>query len=437
VSDPWRRGGPHDPRTEEPELTPEEVRKQKYEGLILGDDGMPLRIVENLDRVICRDYAAPGSARVRRNVRAGDECDGEPISDDTITRMRRTLRQRYGAGFDFSPTEVLAHVSEVADRNVYDPVREYLDALPPADTQDWIGALARDYIGDPSPIAADMVRMTLRGAVRRVYEPGCPHPSILVIVGSQGAGKSRLLAALGGPWYRDRPIRIGSGHEGDALLATRGSWIHEVAEFASFQKAGRNSIKEWITITEDEARTAHARLPIRVPRRFVCCATTNDEAFLSDPTGNRRFFPVRVPDGHTIRWRDVEEYRDAIWAQALAEHRIGLPNLFADDAVIEEHNAAYTAEDPYLERIGRYVQLVPVGGCWTVLDMLSQIGVPVSQHSTWTGTRVATILRGLGCEHSRVIIGGRRARYWHRRGEVPFAQFAGDLPGLSSPAPLN
>ena len=49
-----------------------------------------------------------------------------------------------------------------------------------------------------------MHRVNLIGAVKRIYEPGCCHKSLIVYVGKQNVRKSfsvRILASP--PWHKD------------------------------------------------------------------------------------------------------------------------------------------------------------------------------------------------------------------------------------------
>ena len=87
---------------------------------------------------------------------------------------------------------------------------------------------------------------------------------------------------------------------------TAGNWIVEIAELAGMRKAEVEMVKAFVSRTHDNARMSYARRSTEVPRQFIAVATTNDEKFLKDPTGNRRFWPMRcteidleaLEDGH-------------------------------------------------------------------------------------------------------------------------------------------
>jgi hypothetical protein len=55
-----------------------------------------------------------------------------------------------------------------------------------------------------------------------------------------------------------------------------------------------NHVKAMISRQVDAGRTAYARTVSRRGRRNIFIGTTNEDQPLSDPTGNRRFLPIRV-----------------------------------------------------------------------------------------------------------------------------------------------
>src|SRR5699024_9069499 len=74
-----------------------------------------------------------------------------------------------------------------------------------------------------------------------------------------------------------------------------------------------------ISATEDRFRVAYGDAPQKYPRTCVFMGTSNDERYLKDKTGNRRFYPlpceakrqkVSVYDG------SLEEIVPQIWAEA-------------------------------------------------------------------------------------------------------------------------
>ena len=67
-----------------------------------------------------------------------------------------------------------------------------------------VDTLLIDYLGaaDNKYVRA-VTRKTLCAAACRVLNPGCKFDTMLVLNGSQGIGKSTLIAKLGGEWFSD------------------------------------------------------------------------------------------------------------------------------------------------------------------------------------------------------------------------------------------
>ena len=154
--------------------------------------------------------------------------------------------------------------------------------------------------------------------VARVMRPGCKHDAVLVLGGPQGIGKSQACAVLGGQWFGDNMPSIREGSK-EASLYLRGHWLVELAELAPSRKAEAEDLKAFLSRGSDEIRAPYARLPDLVERQSVFVGTTNDHAFLRDPTGNRRFWPVELTGAVDVS--RLAEDRDQLFAEALASER--------------------------------------------------------------------------------------------------------------------
>ena len=207
----------------------------------------------------------------------------------------------------------------VARESPWDPVREYLESLkwdgkPRLDT--WL----RDYMG-----ADDISYHTLVGArwmisaVARARRPGCQVDTVLVLEGEQGIGKSSAFRILGGDWHRETSVVAGNK---DSRMEAVRTWLVELAELASIRKVEAESIKSFITACVDSFRPPYGAVVEDYPRRCVFVGTTNDDEYLGDATGNRRFLPVKcgVVDRAALA-RD----RDQLWAEADNRYKAGEP----------------------------------------------------------------------------------------------------------------
>lgn len=201
------------------------------------------------------------------------------------------------------------------------PVREYLsgltwDGVKRADT------LFVDYLGaEDSEYTREVTRKALIGAVARIFSPGCKHDHVLVLVGPQGSRKSTTLAKLGKKWFSDSLYTLAGK---DALEQIQGFWIIELGEMAATKKADLEQIKQFVSKQSDSYRAAYARRTQEHPRQCAFFGTTNDDEFLRDATGGRRFWPVTVTDlGVTLGELLTDEIVDQIWAEIVVRYNAG------------------------------------------------------------------------------------------------------------------
>ena len=80
-----------------------------------------------------------------------------------------------------------------------------------------------------------------------------------------------------------------------------------------------------------------------LPRRCVMIGSTNSDAFLSDKTGNRRYYPVEVHCNGYDLFDHEQECRDYIlqaWAEARELYRQNKMPNFADRSLVKEYREA-------------------------------------------------------------------------------------------------
>lgn len=228
------------------------------------------------------------------------------------------------------------------------PVREYLlslkwDGVARADT------IFIDYLGaEDTEYTRTVTRKALIGAVARIMQPGCKHDHILVLVGPQGCRKSTTLAKLGKSWFSDSFYTV-QGKE--AYEQIQGFWLIEMGEMAATRKAELESIKQFVSKQSDSYRAAYAKRTQEHPRQCAFFGTTNDDEFLRDATGGRRFWPVSVTDkGRETGDYFTAEIVDQVWAEIVMRYSAG-ENWYLDNAKIEA--VARQIQDAHTEMNGK------------------------------------------------------------------------------------
>ncbi len=189
---------------------------------------------------------------------------------------------------------------------------------------------------DDTPYYREVSRLIFAGGIHRAYCPGCKFDDMVVLVGKQGGGKSTLVRWLNLDDAYFREIKTITGKEG--IEALRGVWIAEVAELMAMTRVKEaEAVKAFITSQKDSYRTPYDRHVQTIPRRCTFIGTTNNGQFLSDRTGNRRFYPVRcVRDGYDLlaHEQEIRAYIAQCWAEALALYRRDELKPYADQSVL-------------------------------------------------------------------------------------------------------
>lgn len=218
------------------------------------------------------------------------------------------------------------------------------DGVPRIDT------LLVDYFGaEDSIYTREAIRKTLVGAVARIFQPGIKFDTMLILAGRQGVGKSTFFRLLGMDWYSDSLCTF----EGkDAAELLQGYWILEVGELTGMTKAEMNTVKQFLSKCDDVYRAAYGRRTQRHLRQCIIVGTTNEQEFLKDYTGNRRFWPIDLKGGSHKKnvWRDLSGEVEQIWAEAVCLYQLGEKLILSEKAeklaegVQEEHRETSYSE---------------------------------------------------------------------------------------------
>jgi hypothetical protein len=202
----------------------------------------------------------------------------------------------------------------VAMENAFDPIQNYLRALEwdgVPRLHDWLSVYTAATEEEPGYVEEVSMRWML-AAVARAMEPGSKTDLVLIFEGNQGLQKSSAFEVLGGPFYADAAIALG---DKDSKMLASSAWIVELPEMASFKRSQQNALKAFFSGRDDTFRPPYGHSIVRVPRRAIFVSTTNDDEYLNDPTGNRRYLPVYCT---SINLAQLLADRDMLWAEAFA-----------------------------------------------------------------------------------------------------------------------
>jgi len=338
-----------------------------------------------------------------RRVLVNDERLTDSIEADIVLRLSRT----YG----IVPPVTTVHDALVwaASAHPRHPVHEWLDTLE-WDGVERLGRWLTTYCAaEDTSLTRAMGRAWMIQAVARAMQPGCKADAVLILKGVQGCRKSTTCAVLGGEFYKDSDIDLGSK---DKYAALEGAWIYELAELDAMRKSDARALKAFVSSSIDSYRPAYARNSVDVPRTAVFIGTTNDSEFLVDATGSRRFLVVEVGQCDP---EALEADRAQLWAEALEAYRRGEQwHLDAEhDALRAEQAEQYEITDSWDAPISAWLRdqrgTVTLNEVWT--GALANERVNASKGDDM---RMGKILRAHGWDKARELLHGRRVTLWRR-----------------------
>jgi predicted P-loop ATPase len=345
------------------------------------------------------------------------EWKGEPVTDSDLITMRLILEAQ-----DFEPpvADLLTTVIRHAKDNAYHPVRDYLQGLR------WDGTKRLNYwlqqcLGAPNTDFNKLVgRKTLIAAVARAFKPGCKVDTVLVLEGPQGIKKSSAIATLFGEDWTAESVNLFDQHN-KMVLSMMGAWVVELAEFIAIAKRDQNTVKGTLSMRSDRVVLPYAKMASDHPRQCVFFGTINpgETGYLTDTTGNRRYWPVGVESANPDPRVDlIVDRRDQLWAEAVHAYRDGERWWLEEDEQKLAHQEATLREEGDIWDEVFEAKLAEFQST-TLSAALQAIGMPADRMDKKARDRAAASLRRIGFKDKcSKVVGddGRRtsARVFYR-----------------------
>jgi len=374
-----------------------------------------VRHMPDLKGLIGRNMLNGGLLRLR-------DWSGEPLRyavEWTDPDMHRVLQ--IVQGFKKDKQSLFGHFSIEALKNAMEggsepvqPIKRAIESLPKWDGRPRIDDWLMRYFGvSDTPLHAAYGRKFMIGLIARGHaEIGfeVKLDTVLVLVGMQGLQKSEFFNVLAGSsaFFTDH---IGEISKKEARENIAGRWIVELSEGEIVTKADRRALKGFLTAKSDKFRAAYARNVQTVPRACAFVMPTNEEGILNDPTGSRRFWPVKVTRGADLGVLRAE--RDLMLSEALVAYRAGEAWWLTEDedATRETNAEEYQIEDPIEDDLAHILQHIPLGQIVSQSDLIKALELPSAANGA-IAHRVRDVLGKFGWERHRV--GAKRG---YRRGD--------------------
>jgi hypothetical protein len=299
---------------------------------------------------------------------------------------------------ELSSADLDAYTWYIADSNIYNPVTTWVTS------KSWDGrsrlnefyntvtAENQDSDAKVKSLKEAMMSKWLLSAVAAAFEPnGASTAGVLVFTGAQYMGKTKWFKSLA-PKTLD-VIKDGLSlrpDDRDSVKRAVSYWMVELGELdATFRKADIAALKAFITSDRDVMRLSYGREERTFARRTVFFGSVNDDQFLKDKTGNRRFWTINckaIDCDHKI---DMQQ----LWAEVYESMYLkGMSWFLSNDEVtaLNEHNDNHTEIDPIDERLSFRLEWKTDESNWrwvTATQMLMECGIdrPTSSDTKTAG----------------------------------------------------
>lgn len=234
----------------------------------------------------------------------------QQFADHHYVELRITLERH---GFKPIGRELMRDVvGLVAQRNPFDSARLWLTGLP------WDGGsrvdsfLSTRFGAEDSPYVRAVSRYMWTALAGRVLQPGVKADMVPILMGVQGAAKSTGIAAMAPGMEYFTEINFSTKDDDQARLM-RGKLIGEIGELRGLHTRDLESINAFVTRTHENWIPKFREFSTQYPRRLVFVGTTNQDEFLADQTGHRRWLPVAV---QRVDVKGIQTDRNQLWAEA-------------------------------------------------------------------------------------------------------------------------
>lgn len=402
-------------------LSEAEARRTVDSGISGGVSKLAVREPQSSDgkllALLKREYAARLEWNVLKDspMLDGETVDYEDLETDVI--------ERYDISVNFDKLKRFA--KQIAKQQPVNLVARYLNSLEiPANT-DILDTLYNDVLGLKTELEKTYVRKTLIAAVARALNPGCKVDAALVLYSQkQGLGKTSFFQALASMDFF-ATIVASTGNERDDLPVFHSNWINELGELeTAYKKRDVSELKAFMTRQTDKYTQKFANTAIERPRSFIVVGSTNEDDFLRDTTGNRRFLVCTIEKQINVQW--VETHRDEIWSAALKLYKAKEQWWLTDEEQAQSDmlNQNFMQHDPTEDKIIQWLSgyYIAEGGVHfkpSMMDnceltvgvvMESALGIKPADFRKHN-TSVGKIMKQLGFTTKKTVRQGRDTRY--------------------------
>ena len=277
-----------------------------------GPKNEPLKTWENLEILLKTLNIIP----VQNIITKGIELLGLDIKDynNQVTHIHSECLKY---GLYTSKDMIYSQIELIAENNKFNPAKDYLERCH----FDWDEKTRIDEListlkiedSFPKELAHTLIIKWFLNAVNIAHNEGDKlTEGILVFQGKQGIGKTTWIKSLvpNDLFIEGKSLNPSNV---DSVRQATNRWIVELGELDGTTKGEQSALKAYITNRTDTYRVPYAVKEKTVPRTTIYFGTVNEDSFLKDDTGSRRYWVIPIT---SIDWKKLEEIdKEQLWGE--------------------------------------------------------------------------------------------------------------------------
>jgi predicted P-loop ATPase len=297
-------------------------------------------------------------------------------------------------------------IKKVAYDNAKNEVQEWINSIE-WDGQPRVISFLNDMMGADDNVYTGAVSYNFWvSMMARIMRPGSKVDTMVVFEGKQGKYKSTALKTIGGKYYAEATSSV---NDKDFFQSMQGKFIIEIGELDAMSKADVSRIKLVLSSASDRYRPSYGRVSQDFPRQNILVGTTNDDHYLKDPTGNRRFWPVKTGD---IKIDLIDSQREQLFAEAYALYKQGAKwwEMPTDETLAEQESRQQT--DILYEVVFDYLRTCKNNEDLKISDVALGIENKIPKGLRITDHRLGEVMRKCGWIVIQKRFSGKKFRVW-------------------------
>lgn len=211
--------------------------------------------------------------------------------------------------------------------NAFNPVKEWIESTPwdhkNRATSYLIDNLGAVSTGKEGEYVREVTKLMLLGAVARAYYPGIKFDYVVILQGKQGIGKTAAVNKLCPDDSFFTSSLKSMGKDKEDSIDIQGYWLVELGELSALSSSSLQNVKNFITMKYDNYREPYDKDNTPHARKCIFVGTTNQDSYLRDKTGERRFLPVMCLGADGELFKRPRNY----FQQVMAEAKSWLDNI--------------------------------------------------------------------------------------------------------------